>query len=104
FKDIHIGSIIKEKWEKSSMTVTEFAEKINYHRTSVYYIFDNKTIDIELLITISEVLNYDFIHEIYFKQVSKYFSEKIILHIELDKQYYESLNLNPEKHKDTEKK
>jgi hypothetical protein len=57
-KDIHIGKIIKEKVKENSMTVTEFTTKIHHERTTTYEIFKNKSIDIELLIKISEVLHY----------------------------------------------
>ena len=70
-KDIHIGPIIKQKVEENSMTIKEFAEKINCERSTVYHIFKQKSIDIERLIKISEVLNYDFIFEVYLKNRDK---------------------------------
>ena len=65
FKNIHIGSIIRKKLKNKSITITEFALKINRERTTVYDIFRRKSIDIELLIEISKALEYDFIGEIY---------------------------------------
>ena len=65
--NIHIGDIIKQKVFENSITVKEFADRINCERTSVYYTFKQKSIDIEKLIKISEVLEYDFIHEVYKK-------------------------------------
>lgn len=59
-KQIHIGSIIKEKFEASEHTVAWFARKINYDRTNIYRIFDRESIDTELLMKISEALNFDF--------------------------------------------
>ncbi|MDR3226412.1 MAG: helix-turn-helix domain-containing protein [Prevotellaceae bacterium] len=70
-KNIHIGSIIKQKVIESSMTIKEFSDKINCDRTTVYDIFKRKSLDVERLIKISQVLNYDFINEIYLKQPSK---------------------------------
>ena len=70
-KNIHIGSIIKQKVLESHMTVKEFAEKINCERSTVYHIFKQKSIDIDKLMKISEVLNYDFISEIYTGQNNK---------------------------------
>jgi transcriptional regulator with XRE-family HTH domain len=64
-KNIHIGKIIKDKVNKRKISVAEFARRINCERATVYYIFTQKSIDIERLIRISEVLEYDFITEIY---------------------------------------
>ncbi|WP_455673949.1 helix-turn-helix domain-containing protein [Phocaeicola sp.] len=64
-KDIHIGSIIKKKFEESDMTIPQFAKLINRTRTTIYDIFNRKSIDIDLLIQISEVLDYNFLEEVY---------------------------------------
>lgn len=64
-KDIHIGSIIQRKFEESSLTVAEFADRINRARPTVYDIFSRKSIDTELLIKISEVLDYNFLEKVY---------------------------------------
>lgn len=41
------------------MTVTEFARRINKSRENVYNIFTRKSLDIDLLNTISQVLEHD---------------------------------------------
>ena len=64
----HIGSMIKQKVVEKSMTIKEFSDKINCDRTTVYDIFKRKSIDTEKLIKISQVLNFDFINEVYLKQ------------------------------------
>ena len=69
--EIHIGSIIKQKVEENSLTVKEFADRINCERTTAYHIFRQKSIDIEKLMEISEALNYNFITEVYLKQNDK---------------------------------
>jgi transcriptional regulator with XRE-family HTH domain len=87
-KNIHIGNIIKQKLAESSMTVKEFADKINCDRTTVYDIFKRKSIDVERLVKISQVLNFDFINEIYLKQPAKilpHTGETIFIAIEIDK-------------------
>ena len=66
-KDIHIGSIIEEKFEKSKLSKTKFASMIGRTRTDVNDIFTRKTIDTELLIAISIALNYDFILNVYYE-------------------------------------
>jgi len=83
-QNIHIGSIIKKVLKEKSMTITEFARKINRERTTAYDIFERKSIDIELLIKISKVLDYDFIHEVYFPQKTC----KIIVVLNCDVGYF----------------
>jgi len=63
------------------MTITEFANKINRERTTVYDIFERKSIDIELLIQISQVLDYDFIREFYLPHS---LPRKILVSFEID--------------------
>ncbi len=70
-KDIHIGSIIRRKLNESPLTIAEFAESINRTRPTVYDIFQRKSIDIDLLIRISGVLNYNFLREIYLSEIAK---------------------------------
>ena len=68
FKDIYIGKIIQQKVDERGLSYAEFARKINCARTSLYHIFNSKNIDIERLLLISEILQYDFIEEIYLKR------------------------------------
>ena len=63
---IDIGKLIKQKFDEKSMTKEEFAAKINRERSTVYGIFDRKSIDIVLLIDISKALDYDFIRNVYY--------------------------------------
>ena len=95
-KNIHIGSIIKKVLTEKSMTITEFACKINRERTTVYDIFERKSIDIELLIQISRVLDYDFIHEVYFPQNTHAASRKILIAYEVDEGEIEKLERHRE--------
>jgi len=67
-RNIHIGKIIRKKLAEKSMTVTEFADRIHKERTTVYDIFERKSIDTELLIEISKVLDYDFLHNVYYEE------------------------------------
>jgi len=93
--NIHIGNIIKEKLNEKSMTITDLARKINRDRTTIYDIFERKSIDIELLIKISDILDYDFIHEIYFPQKNMN-TQKILIAVEIGKNEIERLNLPEE--------
>lgn len=47
------------------MSYSEFARRINRSRTAIYSLFNCKSIDTELLLRISDVLDYDFFCEIY---------------------------------------
>ncbi len=67
FKDIYIGKLIQQKIEERHITYSEFARMIHCSRTSLYSIFNSKSIDTERLLHISKVLDYDFISEIYLK-------------------------------------
>ena len=57
---IHIGKIIKTELHRQDRPVTWFANKLYCDRTNVYSIFKRKSIDTELLLRISQILNHDF--------------------------------------------
>lgn len=57
---IHIGMIIKSELDKQERSVTWFARKLYCDRTNVYKIFKRKSIDTELLLRISVILNTNF--------------------------------------------
>jgi len=67
-KEKTIGERIKEVFDKSGMTVTQFAELLHCDRSNVNNIFRRKKIDIYLLINISKILNHNFVEEICAKQ------------------------------------
>lgn len=58
--EMHIGQQIKLIVEHRGYSVTEFAKRINKSRENVYSIFSRKSIDTDLLLTISKVLDHDF--------------------------------------------
>ncbi len=53
---IHIGKIIKKLVKSKGISVTDFADKVNYSRRNLYEIFDKETIDTGLLLKISRIL------------------------------------------------
>lgn len=57
---IHIGSIIKEKFDERSLSVSWFASQLCCDRTNIYSIFKRESIDTSLLVKISIILNHDF--------------------------------------------
>lgn len=89
-KNIHIGAIIRQKLEESPLSIAEFASQINRTRTTVYDIFHRKSIDVDLLLCISEVLQYNFIEEVYLAKANCLSSTSpthpYIIDIEVDEQ------------------
>lgn len=63
-KGLTIGERIDKEIRKNFHTYQEFAGAINTTRTNVYSIIKRRTIDTELLIVISKVLNYNFFEEL----------------------------------------
>lgn len=62
----HVGKVIKEEFDRHprTHTVTWFAEQLHCNRTNIYDIFKRKSIDTELLMRISLILNHDFFKEL----------------------------------------
>ena len=81
-KEIHIGSLIKEKMEERGLSVSDFAHALHYERTNIYKIFKRSSIDVDLLLRISEVLAYDFLREVYLADEPRRYS----ITIEADKE------------------
>ena len=88
-KDIHIGKIIKQEMIEKSITIAELARRIDRERTTVYDIFGRKSIDTELLIKISNALDYDF-HQVYFPERP----QKALIIIEMDRSEIDKLDLS----------
>ena len=86
-KEIHIGSLIKEKMEERGLSVSDFAHALHYERTNIYKIFKRSSIDVDLLLRISEVLAYDFLREVYLADEPRRYS----ITIEADKEDIEEI-------------
>lgn len=61
FRDIHIGKLIRQRLDQSGMAYGEFASRLCCQRHSLYYLFAQKSIDVEKLARISRILGYDFL-------------------------------------------
>jgi len=61
--NVHIGHLIKSVFDKSGMSVSELARQLHCERTNVYTIFKRRTIDVELLAMLSEILNHNFLDD-----------------------------------------
>ncbi|WP_245208243.1 XRE family transcriptional regulator [Bacteroides faecium] len=57
---IHIGKLIEEELRRQERSVSWFAKKLYCDRTNVYSIFKRSSIDTELLLRISIILNRNF--------------------------------------------
>ena len=62
-KNIHIGSILRKYMYNHGISPQWLASKIGCNRSKIYKIYEKKSIDIDLLIKISEILNYNFLDE-----------------------------------------
>lgn len=60
-RPIHIGEEIRKRLEVSGMSIKEFARRLCCERHSVYYIFKQGNIDINRLLKISAILDFDFL-------------------------------------------
>ncbi|WP_289199627.1 helix-turn-helix transcriptional regulator [Bacteroides acidifaciens] len=58
-----IGESIHDRLRQQGRTVKEFADAIGYQRSNAYRIFNQASIDTELLMRISLYLEYDFFAE-----------------------------------------
>lgn len=65
YNDIHIGPIIELRIRAAGISYAELARALNVDRTTIYNIVKAKSIDIDRLIRISQILNYDFIRNVY---------------------------------------
>ncbi len=100
-KKIHIGHLIQEKFEErrqcdKTLTKASFARQINIHRSTLYLLFNQKSVDIELLIRISKVLNYNFIENVYFNKKNSNKKNRIFVGIEVDADLLQNINLPEE--------
>ena len=57
---IHIGKLIETELRKQERSVSWFARKIYCDRSTVYAIFQRQSIDTQMLLKISQVLNHNF--------------------------------------------
>ena len=85
YRNIHIGKLIKQKFDESKLSISAFAKAIQSSRTNVYNIFNSKSIDIDKLILISKVLNYNFLDAYLIKDSSH---SHIVLDIDLNNGEY----------------
>lgn len=70
----HIGQLIEEELHRQERSVTWFAKRLYCDRTNVYNIFKRQSLDTDLLLRISIILDHDF-----FQIYSTMYSNKTII-------------------------
>ena len=64
-KDVHIGQLIKSELKRQGRTANWIAAKIFCEKSNIYKLFRRKSIDLDQLMRISEVLNHNFLKDCY---------------------------------------
>jgi len=106
-KKIHIGGLIKSVCETKDINQSQLGRLIGTSRQNIRDIMNRDTIDVKLLFTISEVLNYDFFAPFRISKETESQKTKLTLNIEIgedkgkeifkyiqDKQLYDILKNN----------
>ena len=57
---MHIGDLIRRKVAEKGISVVSFAEQLSCTRINVYKMFNRQSLDTELLLRVSKVLEFDF--------------------------------------------
>lgn len=60
---VHIGNMIRVELTRQGRTMTWFANAIHSDRSNTYKMLKRESIDLSLLMYISELLHYDFLRE-----------------------------------------
>lgn len=58
---MHIGNQIKMKMKEKKKSVVWLANELGYSRINIYKIFDKRSIDSNILLRISTILDFDFL-------------------------------------------
>ncbi|MBQ0130022.1 MAG: XRE family transcriptional regulator [bacterium] len=62
--DLRIGQRIYDELKRQGRSVTWLAKQLGMERTSLYYIFRQNSIDVELLLRISAFIGHNFIQDL----------------------------------------
>ena len=89
---VSIGGLIKEQFEKSKLSIEEFANLIACKRDNVYDIFRRERIDTDLLLKISRILKFDFF-KTYSEQIRNEMMMQIHITINIPKEEMENGNI-----------
>jgi transcriptional regulator with XRE-family HTH domain len=75
--EVHIGQKIEQTVQDSGLKISEFAKRMNTSPRNIYSIFKRKTITVDMLKEIGEVLNKNFF-EFYGEQVNNRVEEPAV--------------------------
>lgn len=64
-KDIHIGQMIQAEMNRQGRTVNWLAKEICCEKSNVYKMFRRKSLDLDQLMKICDVLKYNFLKDCY---------------------------------------
>lgn len=64
-KDVHVGEMIRFEMRKQGRTVNWLAENICCEKSNIYKLFNRKSIDLDQLMKISEILKHNFLRDCY---------------------------------------
>lgn len=70
----HIGQLIEKELHRQERSITWFAKRLYCDRTNVYNIFKRQSLDTDLLLRISIILDYNF-----FQVYSAMYDKKVII-------------------------
>lgn len=62
-KDVHVGKMIQDELRRQGRTVNWLASQIYCEKSNIYKLFHRKSIDLEQLMKISEVLGHNFLRD-----------------------------------------
>jgi len=83
-QDIHLGMLVEQKMKERNISINEFAQAIHCDRTNVYSIFKRKSMDVQLIVRISNALDYDFL-QYYHQEVKNKNDDNLRLEIIVQK-------------------
>lgn len=59
-KELHIGNLVKAELKRQERSIAWLAKQIGYTRQNLYHLLDRPYIYTDLLLKISDILDYDF--------------------------------------------
>lgn len=62
-KDVHIGNLIYDELKRQGRNVQWLADQIYCGKSNVYKMFNRKSIDLDQLMRVSEVLQHNFLKD-----------------------------------------
>lgn len=63
-KSIHVGRMLEKEMLRQEKKVTWLAREVNREKSSIYKMFARNTLDVWMLIRISQLLKHDFFKDI----------------------------------------